>query len=1085
MRPLKLTLCAFGPYAAETVVDFRQLGASGVYLVCGDTGAGKTMIFDAICFALFGEASGDSKNGARSAASLRSDYADPASKTYVELEFSYRGQTYRVKRNPDYERAKKRGEGTTKESANAEIELPDGRCISGVRKVNAQVEELLGIDVNQFKQIVMLAQGEFRKLLTADTATREGIFRKLFATQKYERLQDRLGEECRKLERENDTLKRDMQQFAQSVRFAADDAGAAELEEHRRSGAPLGAWLVELLEGLLERDRAAAEQLEQQVEELRGKWSDTKTLLTQVENRPRYERERTALADELTGLEGRTSGLREALQAEDAHDGERAAAIERAAVLEGTFAKYEALRQAELGKSAAVDAVRAAEVSCKRLQEAAEQAEEQRLQAAYAAEKLAGCDVRQAQAKAAFDAAEARAEAAGKALADAKELAAKAAAAGKALVQLQEAQKREDALAAAEQAARQAVDQAQSASDVFAGADVALSEAGAALERAERAEQDARQAVQRRDALAQALAQAAKPYALAVERLEAAEAAHDADVARVQQLQKRQRAGRAGLLAAELQDGLPCPVCGSVHHPAPAQAGGSIPSDQEIDEAAEREAGSKTAADQAARDAERAKTQHEGAQQALVEFDSAHGGAEQVATALEQAQAGLTQAKGARADAQKRCEQAAHAAKALADAVASHERSVAALAEAKDVRQRAERVQSSAEAEARALKERLEVADTQQAQRVFDNAQHDVSVARTELNNANQAVRDLSLAQQRMRVTERAAQQAAAAAQQAQDALRQRTQAQKLAEQEAEHLRADLEFSSLDQAQSEAERLRRQAEVLKRRRDAAQQAVEANERQIATKRELLAAKDKQLADLPDADRAATAKALEDYRARGTQESNRLNEVNLRVGANADCLARLQKALKRAGDIEERYGRIKLLADAANGNLTGQAKIRFEAYVQGMYFDKVIAAANERLKVLTAGQFELVRWSESVGNSKAGLGLYVIDSFTGRARDASSLSGGESFQASLCLALGLSDIVQAHAGGIEFDTMFVDEGFGSLDQGALGNAISLLSDLSGGNKLVGIISHVEDLKANIPKRIVVTKTRTGSTAKVEG
>ena len=176
--------------------------------------------------------------------------------------------------------------------------------------------------------------------------------------------------------------------------------------------------------------------------------------------------------------------------------------------------------------------------------------------------------------------------------------------------------------------------------------------------------------------------------------------------------------------------------------------------------------------------------------------------------------------------------------------------------------------------------------------------------------------------------------------------------------------------------------------------------------------------------------------------------------------------------------------MKLLADAATGNLVGKQKIRFEAYVQAIYFDKVIEAANQRLKTLTSGQFELIRYSEGTGNAKAGLGLYVVDSFTGRARDASSLSGGESFQASLCLALGLSDIVQAHAGGIEFDTMFVDEGFGSLDQGALGNAISLLSDLSGGSKLVGIISHVEDLKANIPKKIVVTKDRKGSSVKME-
>ena len=219
-------------------------------------------------------------------------------------------------------------------------------------------------------------------------------------------------------------------------------------------------------------------------------------------------------------------------------------------------------------------------------------------------------------------------------------------------------------------------------------------------------------------------------------------------------------------------------------------------------------------------------------------------------------------------------------------------------------------------------------------------------------------------------------------------------------------------------------------------------------------------------------------------AHGNELKAQAGALKTRIDANRSCCDGLSAVLKKAGDIEERYGRVKMLADAANGNLVGRTKIRFEAYVQAIYFDKVIDAANERLKVLTSGQFELIRHSEGSGNAKAGLGLFVVDSFTGRARDASSLSGGESFQASLCLALGLSDIVQAHAGGIEFDTMFVDEGFGSLDAGALGNAISLLSDLSGGSKLVGIISHVEDLKANIPKKIVVTKTRSGSSVTLD-
>ena len=1084
MKPLKLIMSAFGPYSGETEIDFRALGRSGVYLVCGDTGAGKTMIFDAICFALFGEASGDSRNGARSSASLRSDFADPTSKTFVELEFSYRGQTYRVKRNPDYERAKKRGEGTTKEPANAEIELPDGRCIGGVRKVNMQVEELLGIDANQFKQIVMLAQGEFRKLLTADTATREGIFRKLFATQKYEMLQDRLGEECRKLERENEKLESEVLRCAQTVRFAPQDARKEELDERRGSGAPMGAWLVELLEGLVAGDKAESEQLSKQVEELRRKWADANALVKQVENRPRYEQERASLAEGVVQHEGRTEGLQVALQQECAYDAERLEATERAVVIEGTFAKYQALQRADQAVSAAKEALLRSEQACKTAQAAAGKAEEQRVQAAQAVEKLAGSDVRQAQAKAASDAAQVRVNAAGEALAGAKDLAAKIATAQKAQKQMQTLLEQEALLVAAERKAQDAVAQAKGVSELFAGADVALSEAGAALDRASRAEQDASQAVRRRGELQQAAQAAAEPYRRAVEQLKAAEAVHDKDLAQVQQLQKAQRAGRAGLLAADLQDGSPCPVCGSVHHPSPAQAAGSIPSDDQIDKAAAVEAASKQAAGQAAREAEGAKTRCETAQFALDEFDKEHGGEQSIAQALMQARDGVAAAKRAKADAQLRCDEAARAAKSLAEAEVAHERSVAALSQVKDARQAAERDHASADAEARALRERLAVVSVDEAQRAFENAQHDASAAQTELNNAERAVCAFAAAQRGQQAAEEAAKQAAEQARKAEEALQNQTQAQQLAEQEVKHLRADLDYPSLEAARTEAARLRQQAEALKRRRDAAQQAVEQNAQQLATKRELLAAKDKQLAELPAGDAAAAAKERNDYEEQGKQASERLGAVNLRVSANGECLEQLRKTLKRTGDIEERYGRIKLMADAANGNLTGRAKVRFEAYVQGMYFDKVIAAANQRLRVLTAGQFELVRWSESAGNSKAGLGLYVIDSFTGRARDASSLSGGESFQASLCLALGLSDIVQAHAGGIEFDTMFVDEGFGSLDQGALGNAISLLSDLSGGNKLVGIISHVEDLKANIPKRITVTKTRTGSTAKVE-
>ena len=951
MRPITLTMSAFGPYAGQTAIDFDALGTSGVYLVCGDTGAGKTMIFDAICFALFGEASGDARGGARSTTSMRSDYADASSVTFAELVFDYRGKTYRVKRSPDYLREKKRGTGLKKQLSTAELELPDGRIVSGVRKVDAQIRELLGIDCEQFKQIVMLAQGEFRKLLTADTGTREAIFRKLFGTQVYEMLQERLAEENRALEREGVKVKSQIATWAQQARLAPDSPEAAELEERRRSGGLLGEWLIGELEKALAADRPVFEKMDQDVEQLRQDWANSNALLRQVEARPALEAEKAALAAEVARLEDAAPALARALEEQAAHDAERAAAVERAAVIEGTFSKYEELQavQRELdqaGKRAAQaqDAHAAADAACRKAEDALASLGEQAAQLLEAAAAAGGGPVSGA--------------------ADAGSDPASGGSTGP---------------AADGEALRTAL------------AD-ALARARTAHERAERTLADARGLVERQTALATDLAQAEVPYRDKAEALKAAERAHDADAARAAELQKLQRAGRAGLLAADLQDGIPCPVCGSTHHPHLAHAGEAIPTDAELDEAAAAEARTRGTAEALSLEAQGLKAVIEERKALLRRFERDHG------TDV-----------------------------ALKDAVV-----------------RAEQMLARAAADKEAIAAAKSAADAAQAAR----------------------------------------EAAAAKLMQATNDMNRELQAKALLEQRVRHLQADLEFTGLSDAKKEAASLRARAAQLKEAREAAQRAVAENDRERTTKSELLRAKDQQLSEMPVVDADATRRAMEEYRERAERLKAQAGIIKTRIDANEGCRDGLSRALAKAGDIEERYGRVKMLADVATGNLAGQTKVRFEAYVQAIYFDKVIAAANERLRMLTNGQLELMRFSEGAGNAKAGLGLYVIDSFTGRARDASSLSGGESFQASLCLALGLSDIVQAHAGGIEFDTMFVDEGFGSLDQGALGNAISLLSDLSGGTKLVGIISHVEDLKANIPKKIVVEKTRTGATAVVE-
>lgn len=1084
MRPIKLTMSAFGPYADVTEINFASLGSSGVYLVCGDTGAGKTMIFDAICFALFGEASGDAKGGARSTASMRSDYADAKSKTYVELTFEYRGKTYRIKRNPEYERAKERGEGVTKQKADAEIELPDGRIVTKVRNVNAEVEALLGIDSEQFKQIVMLAQGEFRKLLTADTEMREVIFRKLFGTARYEAMQERLAEESRKLERANAKVKAEIGAIAKQARLVEGSDEAAELEARQREGGLIGSWLQGTLEQLVAADDPVHERLSGEVEDLRGQWHEANMRLKQVESRSALEREKNEIEAEIAALDANAPELAKAFEAQCAHDGERAEATERAAVVEGMFAKYEEREEAEHAVKEAQSRLYQAEAALKAATAAHGNAHSSLAALSDCVAGLEGADVKFVQVQADCDRAQQELAAARDALEAAKKLDARKAALQSAMRERDDRQAASDNAAVRVDEAKKALASAEEAHGSLVDAPLQHAEAKAARAEAARALESAEALRDERGRLASACEQAVTPYKVACDALEQAEMAHDADARMLHDLQKRQRAGRAGLLAADLSEGAPCPVCGSTHHPQLAVASDEIPSDAEIDAAAAKEAASQERATGCSTEAELQRASLERAQAALSQFDADHGGAAGITAAIDEAHARLGDAESALRAAADREVLFEDAARKLAKARTAHEGAVAALAQASAALQEANASVLAAETEIKTLQEGLGSVDASQAQSAYDAASKKLEQVRESLSEASKAADDLAFKRDQLASAQTSASAADAALADARDARQKAAADANLAKDRRDRLNADLELPSLDAAKAEAARLRDRARVLKAERDAAERAVSENRATRNTRHELLQEKIKQIANLPEADVDSIKAEMDALASLGTQRRDEAAAVKTRLDGNRSCLAGLNAALAKAGDIEARYGRVKLLADAATGNLVGKAKVRFEAYVQAIYFDKVIAAANDRLKMLTSGQFELVRYSEGSGNAKAGLGLYVIDSFTGRARDASSLSGGESFQASLCLALGLSDIVQAHAGGIEFDTMFVDEGFGSLDQGALGNAISLLSDLSGGTKLVGIISHVEDLKSNIPKKLVVTKTRSGSSVQIE-
>ena len=1085
MRPLKLTMSAFGPYAGVTEIDFDALGASGVYLVCGDTGAGKTMIFDALCFALFGEASGDSKSGGRSTASFRSDYADKTTKTYVELSFEYRGQGYRVWRVPEYMRAKDRGDGETKQLAKAELTFSDGHVVTGVRKVNKEIEGLLGIDCEQFKQIVMLAQGEFRKLLTADTDTREAIFRKLFGTGVYEEIQDRLAEESRKLERSSrDAISR-IRALAERASFPVGSEAGAGLEERMANEATLGDWLLDALRDQLEADRAEYDRLNGSLDEARLKWRDANLLLEKVERRKALEQEKGQLETEVQELRDKHPALKEAFDKQKSFDGKINELQGNAARITATFPKYEEFQQATQKHAAACEALDKAKQDFDECSTLHIQAAVQLDRLIEEETRLHGSDVRLVEAQSAFKDAQRRSNEAETALKSAIQLEEKEAECQSAKAAFEKAKSRKDEADRAEKALGEKLEKAEEKLAAYEGAGEELERKTAALERAERGAGDADALVSKREALCKELESTRKPYRDALDEVQSKEAVCEGESAKLADLQRRQRLGRAGLLAADLTEGEECPVCGSKHHPHPALTSDSIPSDEEIDEASEREAAAKREANEASLRAGSLKATLDVALNALEKFDCENGGEEGIAERSRLARSALEAARAEKAAAEARVAEAVEAQKAR-DAVASeHKHALDMLQSADAMCQRAKEEKIKADESAEVMRGSLKLVDRATAQKESDDAQICLSERQQELNAAKARADEFLRVKSDLDACRAEEADLKGRLEAARAAVVATGNDEEIARQLASNLKRDLEFSDLEAAQKQVEALCVQADALKTKRDNAEKALTDNEHELDVKRELLKANAGNIKELPTASLEETRKELDDYQLRGTEIKAKADTVKTRVDTNASCVEGLESALKKAGDIEEKYGRIKNLADAATGNLKGKRKVRFEAYVQAIYFDKVIEAANQRLKRLTSGQFELVRFSEGGGNAKAGLGLYVIDGFTGQAREASSLSGGESFQASLCLALGLSDVVQAHAGGIEFDTMFVDEGFGSLDQGALGNAISLLSDLSGSSKkLVGIISHVEDLKANVPKKIVVTKSRSGSSVELD-
>ena len=926
MRPLRLTLSAFGPYAAETTLDLEKLGKGGLYLITGDTGAGKTTLFDAITYALYDHSS----SGIREGSMLRCKYADDKTPTFVELEFEVHGVRYTVRRNPEYQRPKTRGEGMTTEKADATLTYPDDRPpVTKAKDVTAAVQEIIGLDYNQFSQIVLIAQGQFTKLLNASTEERSRIFRKLFRTQRYAQLQERLQSEAAALNQQRTAQNAKLDSLLGGLQFSPEDPDAEALRALCAQTVPETA--LALLDALTARQAAA-------LEEAGTALQATEAQLDTVQQQLGAAAQAQRLAQQLAARQAELAAAKPAL------DAARAEADRHA----GDAAQLDALTAQVTQAQSALAAYDALDTLCRQQTEARDAAQ---LAAAQAHKRRTQLD--------SLNAALAAAETELVALADA----------GTRLLALQ-------------------------------NHSTQLCQRGEALAKLEQRLADCQRQ--------------AKAAHKAQESYRAAAAAQDEARARQNTLERAFLDAQAGLLAESLVEGAPCPVCGSTHHPARALLPHTAPTQAQVEAArqaaaaADRQAQTASAAAQSAlAAANEAKTSlRRDAETLLPErFTTPEGTvpltfalmtnvlAEETA-ALQTEQADCTaQCRQTDADCRRKAQlEADRQAKtrqrpALEQAAAEADRSAAAQNASADALE-------SQIAERRAALPYPRRADAQAA---LDKLEADRRTLRTGMDTAQRKLKQ--------------AEQSVAAAEAAVEAL------------------------TAQQTAAQKELPARSAEEL-----TAQQA------ELTAAREALRSREKQL----------SAQLL----------PNRKTAVQYRAAAEA------------RQTLESRWQWVSALAATAGGTLTSKQKIRLEAYIQMNYLDRILRYANTRLMQMTAGQYELERIGAENQRSQSGLDLGVIDHYNGTRRSVKTLSGGESFKASLALALGLSDEVQSSAGGIRLDTLFLDEGFGSLDEESLELAIRVLSGLTEGDRLVGIISHVGALKDRIDRQVVVHKARTG-------
>ena len=923
---MKLTMSAFGSYAGKNVIDFTGQ-QQGIFLITGDTGAGKTTIFDAITYALYNQTSGGERNGNM----MRSQYARPETETYVELEFLYRGQTYRVRRNPDYKITKTLKNGKIREQKvphSVELTLPDGTVFPEKKNAtDAKIIEILGLTADQFSQIVMIAQGDFLKLLYTKSDERKMIFSKLFRTDIYWKIQENLRRKSMEMDERIQENDRAFEQEKSRIILLpeSEELPLDELVERLRE---------RLKDALKEQNlrRANVEELNKKI----TKYEEINKLFVSLEKIRQNGKE---------------------LEARQVESKERRQQIENALKADKVLvAEQQNLRQQQTVEQS-VQAIAKMEETLTNNQEMFETLKTQ-LQEVEAEQKREAADIQ------------------------------------KKMLALEQSFPSYEALQNARSEEQQAKkvweDLGKTSEESFHKKEAGIA---ALKEQQKQQEQVVEQTKKNWEQTSLSASESAKHY----------EHMYEAFL-------KEQ----AGILAENLSAGCPCPVCGSTIHPDPAKLSDHAVTELEVEQAKKTRAAAEEKRDMAYAAFEAEKTEKQ-----------------KLAQAVEKEEADFV----------------------LAQTIAKQQR--------KEAEQNYVSLQKIAEQ----IREKLVYPSLAEAKKQYAAMQKALEAAEQEIERKRQKVSELAEAMNTLK-------------------------GQKLAEEEnqktAKKLAAKTEkeyAKLLEKSGFVSEETYHLAILPERSRSKLEREEKEYESQCLRQQSEQKLLEKQVSGKTYTDTAELNEQLKAEKQALKETEKTYMELHTAYENDRSVLQNCAVYLEKGKKLESEDQVIKSLSKTANGRLSGSAKIDFETYIQRQYFKQIIHEANKRLLTMSNHQFILKLKEEANTGRKTneGLDLSVYSLVTDSERDVKTLSGGESFLAALAMALGLSDIVERSAGAIHPDMMFIDEGFGSLDAQSRQQAIEVLAELAGDSRMVGIISHVTELKEQIDRKLVVSRTDKGSRA----